>query len=210
MANCSKPQPLIYWQEWLFFRQVEKNYVLFLDLCLLDVGKQCRRATQKRVAVLRMTQHCFPKSATGKHASLRGAALRDQNLLVNSSALHEPLAGIAKIAARVAWSGAVVHIGQIGSAESQSSMIVISAFSCKIYLDVILSKDLLMSLPFLLTSFLPLKCPESSETVITITGAFMDSAALGAKTQSKMGTGSSICYLAQWRKKVACNSVLFD
>ena len=34
LANCSKPEPLIYWQDWLFFSQAERNYVLFLDLCL--------------------------------------------------------------------------------------------------------------------------------------------------------------------------------
>lgn len=61
LANCSKPQPLIYWQDWLFFSQAEKNYVLFLDLCFQMLGKQCRRATLKRVAVLQRTQHIVSK-----------------------------------------------------------------------------------------------------------------------------------------------------
>lgn len=34
LVNCSKPEPLIYEQDWLFFSQAERNYVLFLDLCL--------------------------------------------------------------------------------------------------------------------------------------------------------------------------------
>lgn len=33
LANCSKPQSLMYWQDWLFFSQAERSYVLFLDLC---------------------------------------------------------------------------------------------------------------------------------------------------------------------------------
>lgn len=48
-----------------------------------------------------------------------------------------------------------------------------------------------MSVSLLLTQFLPLKCPDSSETII-ITGVFMDSASQGAKNQSKMGSQDSL------------------
>lgn len=37
---------------------MEKNYVLFLDLCFLDVGKQCRRA-EVCGCVMNDLAHCF-------------------------------------------------------------------------------------------------------------------------------------------------------
>ena len=145
LANCSKPQPLIYWQEWLFFSQAEKNYVLFLDLCFLDVGKQCRRATLKHVVVLQMTQHIVFQNRLLKNINL-WEELHSGTRTSLWPALHwtTPLQGCqdgswssrVAVTHRLSWSGALVQIGQISSAESQS-MIVISAFFCKVYLDEI-------------------------------------------------------------------------
>lgn len=33
MLEICSMQPLIYWQNWLVFHQVERNNVLFFDLC---------------------------------------------------------------------------------------------------------------------------------------------------------------------------------
>ena len=67
-----------------------------------------------------------------------------------------------------------------------------------------LSKDLLMLVSLLLTQFLLLKCPASSETIITILVLLWIQQLREPKLSPKWASGFFICYLTQWRGKLAC------
>lgn len=96
------------------------------------------------MAVLRMTQHIVSKICYRKTFICEGATLRPE-LACGQLSIELAFCRGTKIVAQgagslsviypLSWSGVVVQIGQISSAEFQNSTIVISAFFCKMHLD---------------------------------------------------------------------------
>lgn len=108
--------------------------MFFLDLCFLDVGKQCRRA-EVCGSVTNDLAHCF-QNLLQEDIHLEGelhSGTRTSPLQGCQDSLMGSGGSLSYLPAIVVWGS--VQIGQISSAESQSSMIVISPFSCKVYLD---------------------------------------------------------------------------